>query len=214
MRRCSQGSPVARQSSQPSTASGSCVIAMWSRCVHAAMEPPDLAVVRAWRLGPVAPGPRPRTVVLNCAGGAQIGVEDRLDVERDLDLIADDHSSAGDLVLPGDGEVVSVDARLGFEADAGQRALVLRADPERRLPPAEVGDIHLHRTGDSADGQIGQRLVVDVAGPLRQAPGERDLWVVLDVEEGRAAQMGIAVGLAGPQPGGVDLTGEGRVEWF
>src|SRR5439155_21272928 len=39
-----------------------------------------------------------------------------------------------------------------------------------------------------------------------------DLRVVVDVEEVGAAQMGVAGGLAGPEPGRVDLALEGRVE--
>ena len=50
----------------------------------------------------------------------------------------------------------------------------------------------------------------DVAGALREPAGERDLGMVLHVEEVRAAEVGVALGLAGPDRGGVDLAIERR----
>lgn len=39
-------------------------------------------------------------VVLDRAGALEVVEQDRLDVERGLDLVADDHPAARDLVLP------------------------------------------------------------------------------------------------------------------
>src|SRR5215211_1966054 len=81
-----------------------------------------------------------------------------------------------------------------------------------RLPLAEVGDVDRDRAGHAANRQVDLALERAVGGALGEAAAEADLGVVLDVEEGGAAQVGVAGRLAGPDAGRVDLALEGRVE--
>src|ERR1700737_1129439 len=129
------------------------------------------------------------SVVLDRAGTFEVLEPDRFDVEYQLDLVTDDHATAGKLILPGDAEVVAVDSGRCFEPDPAQLALVLLADPERRLPLPQRGDVERHRSRCVADRQLDLAVERRTAGALREAPGERDLRVILDVEEVSAAQM-------------------------
>jgi hypothetical protein len=63
-----------------------------------------------------------------------------------------------------------------------------------------------------ADGQIGGCVEAGVAGAVDEASLEGDLRVALDAEEVRAAQVLVAVLLARPETGRVDLAAERRVE--
>jgi hypothetical protein len=63
--------------------------------------------------------------ILDGAGPFEVIEQDRLRVEDQLDLVANDRPAAGKLVLPRDGEVVAVDARNCLKADPE-----LRAQPE------------------------------------------------------------------------------------
>ena len=146
-----------------------------------------------------------RSVVLDRAGSFEVLEQDRLDVEDELDLVADDHPAAGELVLPGDAEVVAVDRGARLEADTAQVALVLVTDPERRLPLPEGGDVERDGSRDAADRELDLALEGCAASALGEAPGEGDLGVILDVEEVAAAEVLVALLLAGPDPGGVDL---------
>jgi hypothetical protein len=86
------------------------------------------------------------------------------------------------------------------------------ADPERGLPLAPVGDVELDRACVAANRHVGQRLEIDVSRARDQAAAERELRVVLDIEEVGAAQMRVADGLAGPDLGRVGLPFERRLE--
>ena len=152
------------------------------------------------------------SVVLDRPGSLEVLEQDRLDVENQLGIVADDHPAAGELVLPGDAEVMAVDRGVGLEADAAHLALVLLADPERRLPLPQRHDAERDRPCHTPNRQLDLTVEGSGAGALREAPGERDLRVVLDIEEVGAAQVLVAVRLAGPDPGGVDLAFEGRVQ--
>jgi hypothetical protein len=133
-------------------------------------------------------------------------------VEDQFDLVAHNDAAVGDLVLPGDAEVVPVDPGGRLEADPAQLALVLLSEPEGRLPLAQVVDVEREHSRDAADRQFGQPLEGGAAGALAEAAAERDPRMVLDVEKVGAAQVLVALRLAGPDPGGVDLALEGRVE--
>src|SRR5438067_6939753 len=89
----------------------------------------------AWSLRPME-GPSV-SVELDRAGPLEVIEQNRLDVEQQLDLVADDDSAARELVLPGDAEVVAVDGGPCLETDAAQLALVLVSHPERGLPLSE-----------------------------------------------------------------------------
>ena len=144
--------------------------------------------------------------------GLEVVEEDGLDVEEQLDLVADDHAPTGEIVLPGDAEVVAVDPRRGLEADPAHLPLVLAALPPGGLPFVDVGDVERDRAGHVADRQLDLALERGLGGALGKAAAEADLGVVLDVEKVGAPQVSIASGLAGPDPGSVDLPLEGGVE--
>src|SRR5947208_9561074 len=152
------------------------------------------------------------SVVLDRAGALEVLEQDRFDVERELDLVADDHAAAGEFVLPGDTEVVAVDPGGRLEADPAHFPLVLLADPPGRLPLAQILDVERDRSRDAADRQLDLAFERGVAGALGETAAERDLRMVLDVEEVGAPQMLIALRFAGPDPGRVDLALEGRVK--
>src|SRR5919198_3704584 len=152
---------------------------------------------------------RSASVVLDRAGSLQVVQQDRFDVEDEFDLVADDHAATGDLVLPGDAEVVSVDPGGRLEADPAHLALVLVSLPPRRLPLAEGDDVERDGPGHPTDRQLDLAFEGRAAGAICEPPVEGDLGVVLDVEEVRAAQMGVARRFAGPDPRRVDLALEG-----
>jgi hypothetical protein len=154
----------------------------------------------------------PLAVVLDRAGSLEILEQDRLDVQVELDLVADDDAAAGDVVLPGDTEVVAVDLGGGLEADAPELALVLVADPEGGLPFAEGDDVERDGPGHAANREVDRAGERGAAGALGEPAGECDLRVVLHVEEVCAAQMLVALRLAGPDSRRVYLSLEGRVE--
>src|SRR4051794_21293159 len=126
-------------------------------------------------------------VVLDRAGPLEIFEEDRLDIEHQLDLVADDHAAAGNLVLPRDAEIVAIDPGAGLEADPAHVALVLVALPERCHPLAEVVDVERNCPRRAADREVDVALEGGVGGALAEAPGERDPGMVLYVEEVGAA---------------------------
>src|SRR5947209_9570029 len=104
-------------------------------------------------------------VVLDRAGLLEVVEQDRFHVEVEVDLVADHDSAPGDLVLPRDAKVVPVDPGARLKADAAQIALVLVADPERRLPFAEIVDVERHGLPNPADSQVDVALERLAAGP-------------------------------------------------
>ena len=107
---------------------------------------------------------------------------------------------------------MAVDPGGGLEADPAQLALVLAVGPERRSPLTQRLDVEADGSGGAADRQLDLARERGRAGALGEAALERDRGVVVDVEEVRAAQVRVALRLAGPDPGGVDLAFEGRVQ--
>jgi hypothetical protein len=61
--------------------------------------------------------PRSISVVLNRARSLEVLEQDRFDVEDQLDFVTDDHAAAGNLILPGDAEVVAVELGRRLETD-------------------------------------------------------------------------------------------------
>src|SRR5580704_3949904 len=98
------------------------------------------------------------SVVLDGAGTFEVLEQDRFDVEGQLDLIAHDHPAPGELVLPGDAEVVAVDRGVRLEAHPAHVALILLTDPERRLPLPQRDDVERHRSRYAADRQLDHAL--------------------------------------------------------
>src|SRR5215218_5549987 len=145
-----------------------------------------------------------RSVVVDRSGAFEVFEENRLDVEAELDLVADHAAAVRELVLPGDAEVVAVDPGGGLETDAAHLAPVLVSLPPRRLPLAEVLDIERDGFGHAANRQLDFALEGGVAGALCEAALEADLGVVVDVEEVGGAQVLVAHRLARPELGGVD----------
>ena len=122
-------------------------------------------------------------VVLDRACPFEVIEQDRLDIECQLDLVADDDAAARKLVLPGDPEVSPVDPCTRLETDPAHVALVLVSHPEWRLPLPERGDVERDSSRDAADRELDLAVERGGAGTPGEATGERDLGVVLDVEE-------------------------------
>src|SRR5579862_7144647 len=100
---------------------------------------------------------------------------------------------------------MAVDRCVRLEPDAAHIALVLLTDPERRLPLPQRDDGEWDRAGHTPHCQLDLTVEGCGAGAIREVPGESDLRVVLDVEEIGAAQVLVALRLAGPDPGRVNL---------
>src|SRR5690606_24377979 len=118
-----------------------------------------------------------------------------LDVDGELDFVADEHAAALKGLVPVEAEVLAVERALRLEAgdldarrvDAG--ALELR--PEQ------------HRAGDALDRELSvDREVPAVApdGDAAEGRGRKSL----DIEESGAAQVGVASADAGVDAGGLD----------
>src|SRR5215467_5421314 len=126
-------------------------------------------------------------------------------VDGDFDEVADDNAAAVERGVPVCAKVVAVDGGGRQEAGAGFGALVLAILPPGRLPLAEVGYPKLAGAGDAANGQVTENGIVVVTKLGDLAAAEGDGFEMLDVEKVGAAQMGVAIRLAGPEPRGVDL---------
>ena len=87
---------------------------------------------------------------------------------------------------------MTVDTGRPLEPDSLHRALVLIADPERCLPPTEVLDVKRHGASRSTNRQLKLGFEMRHTNPVRNPSPEADLGVVLDVEEVRVSQMGVA----------------------
>src|SRR6476659_2523613 len=72
-------------------------------------------------------------------------LRDRLERNADLHFVADQEAAGFERRVPVQAEVLAVDRRLAFEADAGVAPRI-----DRR---AEVGDRQRQLFGDAADGQ-------------------------------------------------------------
>ena len=135
-----------------------------------------------------------------CAASRDGGLSGRDGLDRELDAcgLADEQATGLERHVPGEPEVLAVDVGGGAEADA------LVADR------GDVGAVEVDLQGDGPESCRGRsdrrRPPTSRRGAPRTAGGlEGDGRVVLDVEEVSAPQVGVAVGVAGAQAGGVDL---------
>src|SRR4051794_19743749 len=145
--------------------------------------------------------------VLSLSGrGRESGVLDGRDLELQDDLVADQDTAGLQRSVPGDAVVLAADGHRALEADAdvaervGGRALELERD----------GD----RVGDALDGQVTDQLEGRLVQLLHRGRDEGDLRVLREGEEVVAAQVLVALGVAGVDARGVDgdaSTGGGRV---
>src|SRR5271166_6171594 len=122
-------------------------------------------------------------------------VQDALDLESDRDLLADGDAAAGDRAVVADAPVRPVDLGGGGEACPGAAVSVR----------AEAVDLELQRdrAGGAADGQVAvQEEVVPFGADTSGVEGQRG--VRLDLEEVRAADMVVPVGLTGVHRAQVD----------
>src|SRR5512140_2413485 len=118
-----------------------------------------------------------------------------LELDRDLDLLADEHAARLERGVPDEAELAAVEGRLGGEA----RALVA---PRVLARAGELGvqdDLLLH----AVELEVARHPVAR-AGLLDPARAEGELRVLRDVEEVRGAQVRVAVGHLGVDGGGVD----------
>ena len=67
-------------------------------------------------------------------------------------MITHHNSAAGQVVVPGDTEVMAIDASTGLEADPLHESAVLVSHPEGCLPHPEVGHVEGHGAGMTPDG--------------------------------------------------------------
>src|SRR3954447_12314511 len=102
------------------------------------------------------------------------GLEDRLDLDLDADLLADKDSAGLERDVPGDAEVLAVHLRLGREhrslSAPGVAGVALEGHLERDL------------AGHAVDGQVAEEDTVS-ALPLRALAAERGFGVLLDIEQ-------------------------------
>src|SRR6266540_279552 len=132
------------------------------------------------------------------SGAGWLGLgEDGLDLDEDLDLVADDHTAAIHGDVGGDAEVLAVDLGGGGEAGAGEAVDV-------------QGEGHL--PGDAVEGQFAVDVVAVLAvADAGGAVGHGGVGVGLE-EVGRA-QVVVALGVVGVDGAEVDGGGDGGVEW-
>src|SRR5690349_941562 len=116
---------------------------------------------------------------------AALRLADRLGLDLELHLLADQHATGLQRLVPGDAEVLAVDLGGGGEADdllaPGAHGQALELDVQR------------HLAGHAADGELAGELEV-LALRLGQAgAAEDDLRVLLGFQEVAAAQVVVAV---------------------
>src|ERR1700761_393183 len=177
----------------------------WNRCwssgpqtdrwgLGSTMAPPPAHGVRRWRHRMEDPG-----------GGLLGGLENAFDLEVQVHLVADHGDvGAGDGAVEADAEVLAADLALGREAGAGAAVSVR----------AEAVDLEAQRdrAGDGAEGQVAVDVVL--AAVLADASGlEGDVRVLLDVQEVLAADVVVAVFLAGGDRRGVNGGVHARLEF-
>src|ERR1700760_3041352 len=176
----------------------------WNRCWSSGPRTDRVGPVRsAGRAGPGKhDGATPRTRGRRWQhrtedpGGLLGGLEHALDLEVQVHLVADHGAiGAGNDAVEADAEVLAADLALGREAGAGA-AVSVRAEA---VDLQAQGD----RAGDVADGQVAIDVVL--AAVLADTGGlERDVRVLLDVQEVLAADVVVTVALAGGDRRGVD----------
>src|SRR5665811_2155191 len=118
-------------------------------------------------------------------GPSSVRLKHRLDLDAELDLLADQPATGLERLVPREAPLLAVDLRLGGEEGA------LTAERVAHLPV--VLGLHRDGLGYSTDGEIAVDLPVVVAVVLHTRARERQLRVRVDLEEVRAAQMIVAL---------------------
>jgi hypothetical protein len=126
---------------------------------------------------------------------------DGLDLNFQLDLIADQDAAAFEGGVPVQAEVTSVELRLAGEAGDG---LSVGRDAD-----AVEGHVERNFAGLIADGQVADELEL-VAGALNTGALEGDRRELLDVEEVGRTQVSITPVVGGVDAGRIDLDLNGR----
>src|SRR5262249_7434591 len=119
-----------------------------------------------------------------------------LQVELDLDALADEHAACFEHLIPLETEVLAVDRRARDEA----ASLVA----PRILASAERLDVERDLAGDAANREIADHAMAVLPGGLDLLARESELGVLLGVEEVRRAQVPVALPVAGVDARGVD----------
>src|SRR6266700_2084763 len=137
--------------------------------------------------------------------------QDRLDVDRDVNVISNDNAASVYRVIPTDAEIVAIDRRRGDKAGARLWSLVDAVFPPGRLPLPEVMDIQRCFARNSADGEVAADSEVVTAQDLDLIAAESDLRMICHIQKISAAQMIVSLWLAGPDSFSVYDCLDGRV---
>src|SRR5665647_3417866 len=118
-------------------------------------------------------------------GPSSVRLKHRLDLDAELDLLADQPATGLERLVPREAPLLAVDLRLGGKESA------LTAERVAHLPV--VLGLQRDGLGYSTDGEIAVDLPVVVAVVFHTRARERQLRVRVDLEEVRAAQMIVAL---------------------
>src|SRR5665647_2277654 len=118
-------------------------------------------------------------------GPSSVRLKHRLDLDAELDLLADQPATGLERLVPREAPLLAVDLRLGGKESA------LTAERVAHLPV--VLGLQRDGPGYSTDGEIAVDLPVVVAVVFHTRARERQLRVRVDLEEVRAAQMIVAL---------------------
>src|SRR5690606_34208146 len=141
-----------------------------------------------------------RTHCLETVLGPCSVLENRLNLDGELDLVAHQHASGLQRLVPGEAEVPAVDAAAGAEADA-------LATP-RVLPASLVDHVEGHLASHVLDREIAHQLELIARGCERPAYGtapEADGRILLDLQEVGRAEVVVPILHPGINAGRTDL---------
>ena len=116
-----------------------------------------------------------------------VRLQQRLDVDPDDHVVADDGAAVFQFAVPTDLKILAIDAGLGDEADAGDGSGVAGIGPIRRFPLADVVHVQIDRPADAANRQHAAHLEVGRTRALAAGALESDGRVLGGVQEIRAA---------------------------
>src|SRR5688572_765478 len=122
---------------------------------------------------------------LDCLGKLRLH---RLDVDRDLDLVAYQNPARFERLVPGESEIATVDRGRGAEPKTLSTPRIASAAFIVRLENDFARDI--------ANRQLASDTVAVVVDALDAGASERDGGVLVDLEEIRRAQVGVTLLLA------------------
>src|SRR5687768_11840344 len=109
----------------------------------------------------------------------------RLDVDRDLDLIAHQNPARFERLVPGESEIATVDRGRGAEPKTLSTPRIASATFIVRLENDFARDV--------ANRQLAGDTVAGVVDALDASASERDGGVLVDLEEIRRAQVGVTL---------------------